>query len=207
MRNITRLSLTVLVMLALSACASSHRTVSTFDGPRYSGPGYNKILVIGMADSYNSRTSFERMLAQRLSSGKASATAFYTLVSRDDPIERDTVLRVVSEGGFDAVLVSRVVNRGVSSSTKSGTAMTKVTRKEGRPMDLFRYDYEELNEPSTLSLEVTIVMASELYDAATQSRAWAIETEFARTESVAVVVSDAVDIVASRIARDGLIAK
>ena len=206
MRNITRLSLTVLVMLALSACAASHRTVSTFDGPKYSGPGYKKILVIGMADSYNSRTSFERMLAQRLGSGTASATAFYTLVGRDDPIDRDTVLGVVNEGGFDAVLVSRVVNRGVSSSTKTGTAMTKVTRKEGRPMDLFRYDYEELNEPSTLSLEVTIVMASELYDAATQTRAWAIETEFARTESVAVVVSDAVDIVASRIARDGLIA-
>ena len=73
-------------------------------------------------------------------------------------------------------------------------------------MDLFRYDYEELNEPSTLSLEVTIVMASELYDAATQTRAWAIETEFARTESVAVVVSDAVDIVASRVVKDGLIA-
>jgi hypothetical protein len=49
-------------------------------------------------------------------------------------------------------------------------------------------------------------MASELYDAATQTRAWAIETEFARTESVAVVVSDAVDIVASRVVKDGLIA-
>lgn len=206
MRNITRLLLSALVLLALSACASSHRTVSTFDGPKYSGPGYKKILVIGMADSYNSRTSFERMLAQRISGGAASATAFYTLVSRDDPIERDTVLSVVKEGGFDAVLVSRVVNRGVSSSTRTGSAMTKVTRKEGKPMDLFRYDYEELNEPSTLSLEVTIVMASELYDAATQTRAWAIETEFARTESVAVVVSDAVDIVASRVVKDGLIA-
>ena len=159
-----------------------------------------------MADSYNSRTSFERMLAQRIGGGAASAAAFYTLVSRDDPIERDTVLSVVKEGGFDAVLVSRVVNRGVSSSTRTGSAMTKVTRKEGKPMDLFRYDYEELNEPSTLSLEVTIVMASELYDAATQTRAWAIETEFARTESVAVVVSDAVDIVASRVVKDGLIA-
>ena len=206
MRNITRLSIAVFVMLALSACASSHRTVSTFDGPQYSGPGYKKILVIGMADSYNSRTNFERMLAQRINSGRASAMAFYTLVSRDDPIDRDTVLNVVREQGFDAVLVSRVVNRGVSSSTKTGSAMTKVTRKEGKPMDLFRYNYEELNEPSTLSLEVTIVMASELYDATTQERAWAIETEVARTESVAIVVSDAVDIVASRVVKDGLIA-
>lgn len=194
------------ILALLSACASSHRTTSTFDGPKYSGPGYTNILIIGVADSYNNRTTYERLLAQELSTGKTSATAYYTLADKNAPIDREAVAKIVDEGGFDAVLISRVINRGVTSKTKDGSAMTKVTRKEGKPVDLFRYNYEELNEPSTISMEVTIVMSSELYDAASRNRAWAIETDFARDASVGVIVVDAVGIVADRVRKDGLVA-
>lgn len=207
MRNLTRFTTAMAILALLSGCASTHRTTSTFDGPKYSGPGYTNILIIGVADSYNNRTTYERLLAQDLSAGNASATAYYTLADKDAPIDRAAVEKAVKEGGFDAVLISRVLNRGVTSKTREGSAMTKVTRKEGKAVDLFRYDYEELNEPSTINMEVTIVMSSELYDAASSNRAWAIETEFAREASVGVIIVDAVSIVADRVRRDGLIAR
>ena len=207
LRNISRLAGLASLLLILAACSSSGRTVSTFEGPAYEGPAFRNLLVIGIADSYNNRVAFERTLTKDIAAGGASATAFYTLVERDAPIDRPTVEKLVDEGGFDAILITRALNRSFESKTRTGSPSAQAVRKDGSAANLFRYDYEELNESATLSMELNIVIGSELFSGASREKVWSIEADIADQASMSVLVIDASSAITSRLRKDGLIPK
>jgi hypothetical protein len=206
-RPISRLAVLFSFLLVLVACASSGRVVSTFEGPEYQGPAFRNLLVIGIADSYSNRATFERTLAQEISESGARATALYTLVDKDTPIDRPTVEKVVDEGSFDAILITRALNRDFKSTAKTGSPTAQAVPKGGSAANLFRYDYEELNEPATLSMELNIVIGSELFSAASREKVWSIEADISDQASMGVLVIDASDVIASRLRKDGLIPK
>jgi hypothetical protein len=206
-RQFSRFAFLTGCLLALAACASSGRVVSTFDGPDYEGPVFRNLLVIGIADSYNNRATFERTLAKDIAASGASATALYTLVDKDTPIDRPTVERLVDEGSFDAILITRALNRDFQSKTKTGSPSAQAVRKEGSAANLFRYDYKEINESATLSMELNIIIGSELFSAQSREKVWAIEADISDQASMGVLVIDASNVIASRLRKDGLIPK
>lgn len=202
MRKLALLSAAAIAALALSACGSSSRTISTLDGPAYAGPGFNNVLVLAIADSYNNRAIFERTLAREISSAGSSATAHYTLTKMDDPIDRPAIENLVENGGFDAVLINRVLDSNFVSKKKTGSAATKVTRKDSA---LFRYDYEELNEPARLSMEISVIIEVEVFSADTQERIWAIESDMSQHDSREQLILETVELVSRELRRDGLV--
>ena len=208
MRYISRLSILLCATLALAACGTTSRTISTLDGPAYDGAGFSNILVLGIADSYNNRATFERTLVKEIESDTVAATAHYSLTKMGDEIDRASIEKLVNEGGFDAVLITRVLNREFDSKLKVGSSTTRVTRKDAdRVADLFRYDYQELNEPATLTMEINVVISSELFAADSTSRVWAIESDISDSVSVGVLVLDAAAIVARQLRRDNMLAE
>lgn len=207
MRQVSRLSILLCATLALAACGSTSRTTSTLDGPAYRGAGFSNILVLGIADSYNNRAIFERTLVKEIESETVAATTHYSLTKMGDTIDRASIEGLVAEGGFDAVLITRVLNRQFESELKAGSASTKVTRKDSdRVVDLFRYDYEELNEPTTLTTEFNVIISSELFSANSSARVWAVESDISEETEIRLLVLDAATIVAKRLRRDGMLA-
>ncbi len=202
-----RLTLTIATLFVLSACSTTSVTTSTFDGPKYSGPAFSKALIIGVADNYSDRAEFERALASELRSGKAEATPIHTVVERNTEINRETLETLIAKHGFDSVLITQVVNREAAPQLKEGSSETKVVRKGGSVIDLFRYDYEEINEPDQLTLAVDIIIMSELFSAATSSGVWAVESDIPEHNSTRALIADAVDAVAGAVRKDRLIAK
>lgn len=207
MRHNLRFGFLIGTLLVATACSSSGRTVSTYEGPAYDGPAFRNLLVIGVADNYNNRATFERLLSKNIAASGASATAYYTLVEMDAPIDRPAIEKVVEGGNYDAVLISRVLNRDVDSAVKVGTSGARKIRKDGGAASLFRYDYEELNEPVTLTTELSAVIASELFSVASKERIWSIETDVSNEASVGVLVIDASESIAARLRKDSLIPK
>lgn len=210
MRKTVVTGLIVSAMALLAACNSTpSRTVSTFEGPQYQGPAFTKVLIIGMADSYDNRTAFERELAREIGGSGASATPSYTLMAVDAPIERESVVKIVEDGGFDSVLITRPLKRDAAASVKTARASGQAVRKdsEGGMPNLFRYDYEELNEPDIISLQYDVVIGSELFSAETKERVWSIEADISDQASIGVLIIDASDIIATQLRTDGLIPK
>jgi len=203
-RKLAFLSAAAIAVLALSACGPSSRTISTFDGPVYAGPEFNNVLVLAIADSYNNRAIFERTLVSEITSSGTSATAHYTLTKMDDPIDRPAIEKIVQKGEFDAILITRVLDSNFVSQEKTGSAATKVTLKDSA---LFRYDYEDLNEPATLELGVNAVISSELFAVASGAKVWAIQSDISDETSIDIAVVDAAKIVAQRLRRDGLVTR
>jgi len=162
------------------------------------------VLVLAIADNYNNRATFERELAKEISTGGTSATAHYSLTKMADLIDRPAIEKLVKEGGFDAVLITRVLDSEFVGREKAGSAATKVSRKSDA---FFRYDYEELNEPVTLTMDVNLVISSELFSVASGENVWAIESVISDKSSVGVIVFDAADVVAQELRRGGLVAR
>lgn len=202
-----RLSLTAfaIVSLAFSACSTtsvSNQTVSS-----YAGPGFNNILVIGVANDFESRALFERSLVSEIKAAGANAAALYTMAGGNKPVERSAIETLVQENGYDAVLISRVLNRDTEVGVKSGSAGAKAVRKDGRPVNLFRYDYEELNEPPSLDLNLSVTISTEVFAATSSEMVWAIESAVAGTDSIDNLVLESVETVARQLRKYGLISR
>ncbi len=205
MRQVRLIGFVLASCLFIAGCSTSTQTVTSTTDADYEGAGFNNILVIGVANDYNNRSRFERILVAKLAQHNVTAVAYYRAIGGNEPIERESVRRLVEAEGFDAVLITRVLNRDIDANSKTGSAATKSVRKDDGALQLFRYDYQELNEPPILSFDVSVTLSSEVFDTSSRSLVWAIESEISKKEVVSQVVDDAVAIIVQRLQKDGLI--
>jgi hypothetical protein len=186
-------------------CTASTGNVSTELARGHPSAPFSSILVIGVADNYEGRAKFERKLASELRAAGTTATALYVAAGGNKPIEREAIEALVQANGYDAVLISRVLNRNTDASMKAGSSASKAVRKDGGGIDLFRYDYEELNEPTTWNVELSVTISTELFAASDSQRVWAIESSISDKDYVEDVINEAADIIVRRLNRDRLI--
>jgi len=146
-------------------------------------------------------------MASRITRQGASASAYYSVVGRNQEINRNTVSNAVRSNGFDAVLLTRVQSQTSDVNVRRGASTAKVSRMNDRPVDLFRYDYEILNNPDTINVQSTVVLATELFDAGDEKRIWAIESTISDKENVNYLIEDAIDMVVRELGRDRLIGR
>jgi hypothetical protein len=194
-------------MLFLAGCATPSAVVKkTFDDPTYTESSYSDVLVIGVGGDYSNRATFERAMVSRIAAAGASATAYYTVVGRNQPITRNAVTNVIRSRGFDSVLLTRVISQATDVSVADGSSETKVTRKPAdRAIDLFRYDYDELTEPGTFNISSTVTLSAEMFHATDERRMWAIESTIADKEHVGQIIESAADTIVSQLRKDRLV--
>jgi hypothetical protein len=160
-----------------------------------------------VAGNYTNRAYFERSVVSGIRAKGSSASAFHVVAGGNKPVTREAVRDAIESGGFDAVLVSRVLDTDTDLDVKSAVTGTKVTRKDGGVLDLFRYDYEELDEPMSLELKTKVNIATELYSAASEQKVWSIDSVSSATENVGQLIEDEAENVVKRLDRDDLIAQ
>ncbi len=196
------------LLFTVVGCAGTGTVKKTLDNPVYTDSSYSDILIIGVAGDYDNRAAFERAMVSRIKAEGASATAYYTVVGRNQPITPNMVSTVVRSRGVDAVLLTRVISQATDLSVQDGSSGTKVSRKEAnRAIDLFRYDYEELTEPDDLIISSTVVLSVEMFHAADETRMWAIESTISDMENVGQLIESAADTIMGQLKKDRLIGR
>ena len=189
MSKTSRILISFTLAILVAACSTSAATRTTSAGVGESLSRIENILVVGVAQDYDSRARFERTLVTELITRGLEASAYYQAVGGNKPIDRETIESLVKSDGFDAVLITRVVNSDTETSVKSGSAATKTVRKDNA---LFRYDYQELNEPETLNISLSLKISSQLFDASNGDVVWELGTTISQKEMVSQVVDEAV---------------
>lgn len=190
--------------IIITGCAASTQTVSTSQASSHEGTRFNNFLVIGVGNNYEARSRFERKLASELKATGVSATALYVAAGGNKPIVREAIEELVSANGFDAVLISKPVSRSTESSMKTGSAATKAVRKGGG-IDLFRYDYEELNDPVTWNVDLSVTLSTELFAAHHSQKVWTHDTKVSKKESLEDLINEASERIVRRLKKDQLI--
>lgn len=192
--------------MLLGACTTPSASVST--ATTASGEArFSKLLVIGVAESLDSRAQFERSLASELRASGVDAKSMLVVAGGSRPIERQAIEDIVQSGGYDAVLISRPLASGTGMSKHSGAATTKTVRREGSALDLFRYDYEELNEPTTWNVDVSATLLTELYSASSSDKVWTAETRIESKETLEQLVSEASKAIVRQLQKDRLLGR
>jgi len=142
-------------IILCAGCAASSSPATQAD-PGLEDVSYSNFLVIGVAGDYNNRAYFERSVVSGIRAKGSSARAFHVVTPGNKPLTREAVKDAIESGGFDAVLVSRVLDTDTDLDVKKSVTGTKVTRKDGGVLDLFRYNYEDLDEPMSLELKTKV---------------------------------------------------
>jgi len=198
------LALTIM-SVAIGACTASTKTVSTEHASSAGVSRFSNILVIGVADDYERRTRFERKLASELKASGTAATALYVAAGGNKPIEREAIEDLVRSNGYDAVLISKPLNRDTNAEMKTGSPGAKAIRRDDGALHLFRYNYEELNVPVTWSVDFSVTLSTELFAAKDSRKVWAVETSVSKKKSLEELINEASETIVRRLRRDKLI--
>ncbi len=189
---------TLIMSLLLVSCASTKVTESWLDSNLQKS--YKHLLIIGVSDSQQTRQIYEKHFVSELAKNNINATPSYTLISSKQEINRETVVNAIKGGDIDAVLVTYLVssdsvltyadspiNPGYSSDTDNMMSDTLISSG-------IRSDTTEV-----------IGLKNDLYDVASQSIVWSLQTETVAPDSIDKVVIDVVDLMISQMFDDGLL--
>ena len=203
MPHIIRINLIpfLLVVGMASGCASSSGDSRSADYPDRDSTAFSNFLVAAIAENYNNRAQFERTVVSALRNDGASATAYYEAVGGNEPVSRERIRELIVANGYDAVLITRVLDSRQQVELKQGSTAAKITRRDDRPADFFRYDYEELDEPPRLDIRAEAKLASELYRAADQNKVWSTEVSNTGADNVGELIDEVADDIVKRLRR------
>lgn len=193
--------------LFLTACAATTTTIdSGFVESEFKGKTFSNILVIGVADDYDMRAQFERTVAAEIRKSGAKATPYYTVIGNNPPVTASDVQNAVRSRGFDAVLFTRVKGSADQQvKVKDAPGSAAATVKGGNVFDLFRYDYEEFDEPENVRVSTDVTLLTELYSAAEQKRIWIAQSSSYDRESPQQIVDSEARVIVKALNKDDLI--
>ncbi len=189
----------------IGACGAQTKTTKTYDTTKDEAYKAENVLVIAIAADYDSRARFERDLASALRKSGVSAAAYYSVGGGNTPIDSDSIANLVASNGYDTVLISRVLDSAGTAKVKKGSARAQAIRMQGGGVNLFRYDYETLNDPMTLNIKLDAVFSVEIFSTANNDKVWALQIEFSRMETIDQLISSAIDSIISRLKRADII--
>ena len=152
-----------LLFILLGGCASAPEpttVIRTLYNPNVDA--FNSVLVISVTGDYATRASVERDLVASISSGGVNASAWYTVVGRRPQVTRSLIQDTIRSRGYDAVLFVR--QKGQEQEDLAPL------RPVGAALDLFGYDYDELNRDEQIEQSRAITFVAELYDANAQQK-------------------------------------
>ena len=199
-------ALIMTAVILLTACSSTSTQVkNVLNDPDYRKTRFSNVLVIAVADNYNSRAQFERSVVSGIRQTGAEATAYYTVVGHNPPVSSSNIMNAVRSRNFDAVLLTRVKGATEDIKVKDGTPNAQATAIGGNLFDLFRYDYTEYNEPENMSLSTTVELISQLYATEDKKNVWAIQIKSSDNESKEQIVESAAAAIVKHLRRDKFI--
>jgi hypothetical protein len=194
--------------LLLTACTSTTtRLNNVLYDDAYRGASFRNFLVIAVAENYDYRAQFEREIVAGIKDSGGEATAYYTILGHNPPINAGQIKAAVEQHGFDAVLLTRVEGSAQDVKVKSGPATAEATVRGGNAFDLFRYDYEEYEEPENVRVSTKVRLLTELYAAADEKKIWAVESVTHDRQSVALIIDSESRSIVDSLVSDGFLAR
>jgi hypothetical protein len=199
------------ILLALSACSTTQITrvmplADDADAP------YNKVLVIALFESFDSRRYLEDDIVREIKARGADAVASTSLMNTKTPVSRETFLAMVDSEQADAVIVTRLVNLETQAKMKDASPEATYKVSPTYYYNVFSVELDEYIAPQNLQLKHSLVLATEIYSAATKEPVWGIESKtklsmnYDDRGDLSLVADEAKSIV-SHLAGDGLIAR
>lgn len=191
-------------MLGLAACGTVTTVPLVWKDPDYAGAGFQRILVIGVAEQPGTRRLFEDRFAAALAERGAAATASYALLPDPNRLGEERIRAAMTDGGYDAVIVTRLVDEEERTTVVPPRTYTVPGFYTGY-YGYYRRSWDVVHEPGYTRVVKVVRLETNLYAAASGALVWSGQSETLDPSSVADVIASATAAVAGQLADDGLI--
>ena len=162
------MSVMVLSALALTSCASTKLTSSSLD-ENYKGKALGKIMVVGISDSVEKRTMFEKEFVEQLKKHGLDAVSAIETVP-------DLSLEAIKKSAMDLKVDDILVTCMVGKKEKEIYVAAPISTIPGGPYN--RFDsyfplvYERTTQPGYYEKATYVNLETCLYDAKTGKLVW-----------------------------------
>ena len=199
-----RLAIVLFTCTFLISCANSKLT-STWTDPQYRGSQYSNLLVIGAAEKDSIRRSFEKKFVEKLKAAGVKAVESSSVMSRDEKIDKETILAVVAKTGVDGVLLTYLVALKEKEVTSpSGTYQPAANYPYGLTPDISS-SAGSGSDSQYYSTRVKVRLETNLYDAKTEQKIWSARSTTLNPKSDTALIDSVIELITKDLKKNKLI--
>lgn len=197
--------------VVLGACAGSQFS-TVQKSAAASDAKYGNVLVIFLAESFDSRRYLETEIVKQLNIRGTSAVRSTSMMDSRTPANRETFLAMVDETNADAVLVTQIADLQSTGKVVDMNPQATYNITPTYYYNVWGVELAEYKEPQAVNFEHKLALATQLYSVATKDVVWSIESHskiqqnFDEERKYSVFVDEATAIV-KQLARDGMLKK
>ena len=165
------------ISVTLAACSTAPQVTTTQKFAESADAPYENVLVIFLADRFDSRRYLETEVVKKLAENGTHAVASTSMMDSRTPKTRQTFVAMVDDIGADAVLVTQIANL---QSVGTVVDMNPEATYNFRPTyyyNVWSVDLQEYMEPQAVDFEHSLALATQLYSVSAEDVVWAIEAQ------------------------------
>ena len=200
------------ISVAVAACSTGPQVTTTQKFAESTSAPYENLLVIFLADKFDSRRYLETEVVKKLAENGTQAVASTSMMDSRTPKTRQTFLTMVEKTGADAVLVTQIANLQSEGTVVDMNPEATYNFRPTYYYNVWSVDLQEYKEPQAVDFEHSLALATQLYSVSSKDVVWAIESHsnikqaFDQGPDYSIYIDEA-KAIASSLRKDGLISK
>lgn len=215
--NKIRLGAMCVCLLALVACKTTQTNFSqSYRNPGYEETVFKKVMVIAVASDQERRKAFEDALTGAIGSQGGAAQASIEVLPHEEQITEDQLHAAIDDGGFDAVLLSRLMSVDKDTQYTPPKKYNKPRTRYYPAAPAWGHGYHgfygfygttfaEVHEPGYFDTSTTLTLETNLYSVATDELVWTGRSETIDPESIEDARASVTQAVAKKLKEERLI--
>lgn len=187
-----RLATVLFPCLLMISCTNS-KLSRTWTDPKYRGSQYSNLLVIGAAEEESTRRFFEKKFVEKLEAAGSKAVESSSVMSKDQKIDKETILSVVAKTRVDGVLLTYLLALKEKEVANPGPTYTRVDDYHGGSGPDLSTAYQYRSEPRYYTTRVKVRLETNLYDARTEQKVWSARSTTLNPKSDNALMDSVID--------------
>jgi hypothetical protein len=203
--HLKRLVIVLFTCACLISCASSKLSRSWTD-PQYRGSQYDNLLIIGATEDDNIRRTFEKQFAEKLEAAGIKAVESSSVMSKDQKIDKESILAVVARTGVDGVLLTYLVAVKEKDAASPSVNYTPTDDyRGGTTPDLSSLPGYGSPGAQYSATRVKVRLETNLYDAKTEQKVWSARSITLNPKSDTALIDSVIEVFTKDLKKNKLI--
>jgi hypothetical protein len=206
-RQISRLLVFLIAACTFAACSKTTTSIPlSWRNPDFQHTVFKKLFIIGVGEDEGARRLFEDTFAKALAYKGTSARASWGVLPQSTQLTEEQVLGAVEGGGFDGVLITRLLSVDQSEEYVPGSTYTVPTTYYGHGYyGYYGTSYDVVHQPGYFKTNTTFRLETNLYAVAGSGLVWSGQSETLNPESLTDVIDSMTAAVAKKLKDEKLI--
>jgi hypothetical protein len=192
---------------ALAACSKTTTNIPlSWRNPDFEHTRFEKLFVIGVGENEGARRLFEDTFAKALAYEGTSAQASWGQLPQSTQLTEEQVRGAVEGGGFDGVLITRLLSVDQSEEYVPGSTYVVPPTYYGHGYyGYYGSSYDVVHQPGYFKTNTTFRIETNLYAVAGGGLVWSGQSQTLNPESLTDVIDSMTAAVAKKLKQEKLI--